>query len=221
MPIVAELKIALTLALSLLAGLAVLLTYSLQNRDRAPEAPLRHVIPVLSVLMSVMMQTSNKIEVFTFFGIFGILSIVRFRSVLTDQRGITFILFSAIMGVLIGIEAWYVALIAFFMITIALQIVNRFTRSSEAAYIVVRLPSGKPETQDTVLAFLTRRGIHRHTTSIKANYQTNKNGVLVDTVSLRVIMEAPSNEAQFCAELIEFLKENNLEGEYSSGNPEP
>lgn len=220
MPLVDELNIALTLALSLTAGLAVLLAYSLQNRNRAPEASLKHVIPVLTLLMSVMMQTSDKIEVFTFFGIFGILSIVRFRSVLTDQRGITFILFSAIMGVLIGIEAWFVALISFFMITLTLQIVNRFTRSSHTAYILVNLPSCKPESKDTVLTFLTQQGIYIHTTSLKANYQTNKSGELVDTASLKVIIEAPNNEAQFCADLIQFLKQAGFSGEYRSGTPE-
>ncbi|WP_460049716.1 DUF4956 domain-containing protein [Spirochaeta dissipatitropha] len=107
-----------SLTISFLTGLAILMVYVLSNRYRKLDDSLTEVIPLLTVLMSVMMQIDNSVQAVTFFGIFGVLSIVRFRSALTDQKGITFILFSVILGVLVGTHQYLLSLVAFITLSI-------------------------------------------------------------------------------------------------------
>lgn len=102
-----------TLAISFTFGLAILAVYVVSNRYKKLDDSLIEVIPMLTVLMSVMMQIDSSVQAVTFFGIFGVLSIVRFRSALTDQKGLTFILFAVIVGILVGTRQFALSGLAF------------------------------------------------------------------------------------------------------------
>ncbi len=212
-----DISIIITLAASLVGGMAVLLAYTLQNRNRTPDAPLRQVIPVLSLLMTVMMQTAGKIEIVTFFGIFGVLSIIRFRSVLTDQRGITFILFAAIMGVLIGIQSYLIAAVSYLMIAVTLFIVDQIGSRDNAVVLSVRLPSDKPEMKDLIISFLKQKGLVIRTVKLTASYLVStKTNVLSDNIKLHIEARFPDETKyhQFCSDYISFLKEADIEGDF-------
>jgi hypothetical protein len=112
--------------------------FASSSRDRR-DHNLFLVIPLLSVLMAVMMRIDGS-HVISFFGIFGILSIIRFRSDITDQRGITFILFAVIEGVIVGVNAYLLALVAWVVVSAAI-LVARFAFQESACYrLVLRFP---------------------------------------------------------------------------------
>lgn len=106
-----------------LIGFLIIGIYVLTTDKGKKDFSLIQSIPVLAMLMAVIMKIDGSKAVM-FFGIFGILSIVRFRSELTDQKGITFILFSIIMGLLAGIGNYFLAVISFLIIAVVIFIVR-------------------------------------------------------------------------------------------------
>lgn len=119
----ANLGSAVSIVIASLIGFLILLTYiktagkDLRDRNIFP------VIPILTILMAVIMRIEGA-QILLFFGIFGILSIVRFRSEITDQKGISFILFAVIEGVLIGVNNYLLAFSAFVLVTLSITIAN-------------------------------------------------------------------------------------------------
>ena len=122
-----------------LIGFLIIGIYAMTSDRGRRDFSLIQSVPVLSMLMAVIMRIDSSRAVM-FFGIFGILSIVRFRSELTDQKGITFILFSIIMGLLAGIGQFLLAIISFFIIGFVIFIIHFiFLRTRyRTAKVVVR-----------------------------------------------------------------------------------
>ncbi|MBQ2125999.1 MAG: DUF4956 domain-containing protein [Spirochaetales bacterium] len=106
-----------------LIGFLIIGIYVMTSDRGRRDFSLIQSVPVLSMLMAVIMRIDSSRAVM-FFGIFGILSIVRFRSELTDQKGITFILFAIIMGLLAGIGQFLLAIISFFIICFVILIIH-------------------------------------------------------------------------------------------------
>ncbi len=109
--------------LAAIFGFLILLIYHLITDRSTKDNSLSLTLPLLTILMTVIMRMQGG-RVAIFFGIFGILSIVRFRSEITDQKGITFILFSIIVGLLIGIGNYILTFMAYIIITGVLFIIK-------------------------------------------------------------------------------------------------
>ena len=117
------LSAAINILFAAIIGFLIIGVYILTTDKGKKDLPLVQSIPVLSILMSVIMRIDGS-RAAIFFGIFGILSIVRFRSELTDQKGITFILFSIIMGLLSGMGNFILAGVSFVIISSVIIIIR-------------------------------------------------------------------------------------------------
>ena len=85
----------IAILISVLFGFAIFGIYYYSSQKAKRDLGMCQVIPSLSLLMTILIRMQGG-HVAVFFGIFGVLSIVRFRSELTDEKGITFILFGLI-----------------------------------------------------------------------------------------------------------------------------
>lgn len=132
----------LTLAVAALFGFMILMVYLKASGRETRDRNLFMVIPVLTILMAVIMRIEGA-QIILFFGIFGILSIVRFRSDLTDQKGITFILFSVIQGVLVGVNNYVLAALAFLVVASAIFIA-RFVFPHRVHFRMILKVEGDP-----------------------------------------------------------------------------
>ncbi|OHD06352.1 MAG: hypothetical protein A2086_15545 [Spirochaetes bacterium GWD1_27_9] len=117
-------------------GFLILFIYLLVTDKSTRDMSLSLTLPVLTILMTVIMRMQGG-KVAIFFGIFGILSIVRFRSELTDQKGITFILFSIIIGLLLGIGNYILTLMAYIIIAIVIFIIKSYFKPINKYFLVV------------------------------------------------------------------------------------
>ncbi len=142
-----------------LMGFLVLAIYLSSSGREKRDRNLYLVIPVLTVLMAVMMRVTGP-QVVSFFGIFGIMSVIRFRSDITDQKGITFILFAVIEGVIIGVNAYLLAVLAWVVVSVAI-LVGRYLFHHRVTYrLSLRYPAlPPPEAKAGVMAWFTSRGI--------------------------------------------------------------
>jgi hypothetical protein len=121
-------------------GFMVLAIYLASSGRAKRDRNLYMVIPVLAVLMAVVMRVEGS-QALAFFGIFGILSVIRFRSEITDQKGVTFILFAVIEGVIVGVNAYVLAILAWLIVSGSILIGRYFMRRSPTYRLVLRYPS--------------------------------------------------------------------------------
>jgi hypothetical protein len=140
-------------------GFLVLLVYLISSGKDKRDRNLYMVIPVLCVLMAVMMRVSGP-QIISFFGVFGILSVIRFRSDITDQKGITFILFAVIEGVIVGVNAYLLAALSWVVVGGAI-LIGRYFFSHRTIY---RLTLGFPgiataEGKEAAVAWFEARGV--------------------------------------------------------------
>ncbi|HNZ27545.1 MAG TPA: DUF4956 domain-containing protein [Spirochaetota bacterium] len=148
----------INVALSLLTGAIISLIYILSAERSKRDVTLTQIIPALSVLMTVIMRMQGG-RVAIFFGIFGVLSIVRFRSILTDQKGITFILFAIINGLLIGLGNYVLSAISIFFITAIFISTKRFIDKRKKIRLTVKISENFITSKETVERFFAEKGI--------------------------------------------------------------
>lgn len=163
------------LLLSAFFGILILMIYIKTHRDTL-DYTLIKVIPLLTILMTVIMRLQGS-NAAVFFGIFGVLSIVRFRSSLTDQKDITFILFSVITGVLIGAGNYILVILSFIVISIVLVILNAvFNTKNKKDRSIFIFSSDKRYTdfKNEIETFLTTNKIVFDLIKIYGSYKENK-----------------------------------------------
>lgn len=148
----------INVALSVLTGAIILLIYTLTTEKSKRDITLTQIIPALSVLMTVIMRMQGG-RVAIFFGIFGVLSIVRFRSVLTDQKGITFILFTIINGLLIGLGNYVLSVISIFFIASIFILTKRFIDKNKKICLSVKFTEDFITSKKTVEQFFAENGV--------------------------------------------------------------
>lgn len=124
-------------------GYLVVVIYFFSSSRSVRDKNLPIVIPVLSILMAVIMRIQGA-QAVLFFGIFGILSVIRFRSDLTDQKGITFILFAVIEGLLIGVNAYLMGILAWIVVGGAILLAKRIFNSKIVIQLTIKT-RGSPE----------------------------------------------------------------------------
>jgi hypothetical protein len=128
-------------------GFMILAVYLASSGRERRDKNLYMVIPILSVLMAVIMRVEGT-QALAFLGILGILSVIRFRSEITDQRGVTFILFAVIEGVIVGVNAYLLAALAWLVVSGSI-LIGRYAFSNKVSYrLVARF---KLESQETSL----------------------------------------------------------------------
>lgn len=190
-----------------LMGFMVLAIYLSSSGREKRDHNLYLVIPVLTVLMAVMMRVSGP-AVVSFFGIFGIMSVIRFRSDITDQKGITFILFSVIEGVIIGVNAYILAILAWVVVSAAI-LIGRYLFHHRVTYrLTLRQPGASPSGLRTEIhVWFASRKIPVFLIGFNASCEFSvKAGDWVDESKVEFIV-FPRREESLIVLMPEFLKE--------------
>jgi hypothetical protein len=183
-------------------GFLVLLVYLFASEKENRDKNLFMVIPVLSILMAVMMRIESP-QIVVFFGIFGVLSVIRFRSDLTDQKGITFILFGLIEGVLVGVNAYLLALLAWMVVGGAILLSRRIFSGRLTFRLVLKAARIDPELRKGVEGWLGDHGLHPRFVNdlVSTDFQA-KAGVWEARTKLEYLL-FPVNEAALAGQLVE------------------
>jgi hypothetical protein len=193
-------------------GFLVLAVYLASSGREKRDKNLYMVIPVLSVLMAVMMRIDGP-QAISFLGVFGILSIIRFRSDITDQKGITFILFAVIEGVIVGVNAYLLALLAWGVVSGAI-LIGRYLFGHRASYrLVLRYPR---ELQDSArseaCSWFETKGIKTTFTGFNVSTEYSEKSKSWDERYKAEFILFPKEEAALLAMVYEFLDEMQNRG---------
>jgi hypothetical protein len=206
----------INIAVACAMGFLVLAVYLASSGRERRDKNLYMVIPVLSALMSVMMRVDGN-QALSFLGIFGILSIVRFRSDITDQRGITFILFAVIEGVIVGANAYALAILAWLVVSAAI-LVGRYLFNRRIGYrLVARFPRADvARERGELLGWLAARDIPAALAGYGSSSEKTSKAEGWRELCKVELMLFPADEAAFLAlspELLSWLRLRDAEAE--------
>jgi hypothetical protein len=192
--------------LAAILGFMILLVYlGSSGRDRR-DHNLYMVIPVLSVLMAVIMRIDSSKAV-SFFAIFGIMSVIRFRSDITDQRGITFILFAVIEGLIVGLNAYLLAMVAWIVVSGAILIGRYLFNHREGFRLTLRHNGPLPqESLRAIVDWFDAKGVPISSTGLGISNEYSSKGQAWEERYRAEFMLFPKSEKDLLAMTSEFLE---------------
>lgn len=137
--------VALRLVQAACLGFLVAAVYfATQRKKRAEVAPMVATLVLLTVLIAMVSQVIGE-SAARAFSLVGVLSIVRFRTVVDDTRDTAFVIFAVVVGMAAGTGAVVVALVGIPIVAVVAGVLKVWAREAEAARrptLVVKLAVG-------------------------------------------------------------------------------
>lgn len=130
-------EILINIGLAFLLGLLVVAVYRLTNRNAGSNPSFYLTLIILSMVVSlVMMIIGNSVA--RAFTLVGALSIIRFRTVVKDNRDIAFVFFALAAGMAAGVGNYPIAIYGVGLISLFLLALDfiKFGNSREGTYIL-------------------------------------------------------------------------------------
>jgi hypothetical protein len=209
----------LNVLLASVMGFLVLGIYLASSPRASRDKNLYMVIPVLSVLMAVIMRIDGSM-IGSFFAIFGIMSMIRFRSNLTDQKGITFILFSVIVGLIVGLNAYLLAAVAWVLVSGAILIGRYLLNRSEDYKLSLRIDGPLPkDLSREVAGWFASRGIPANSIGLKLTDDYSEKGASWKEGCKATFALFPRDEEELLGAMPDFIalmRERKIEVELDS-----
>ncbi|MBU0690885.1 DUF4956 domain-containing protein [bacterium] len=120
---VSAVEVVANLILAFILGIAVTIVYRLTNRNRALNYSLIMTMIILAMVVAlVMMVIGNSVA--RAFSLVGALSIIRFRTVVKDNRDIAYVFFALGAGMAAGVGNYEIALFGVGIILVLLLILD-------------------------------------------------------------------------------------------------
>ncbi len=120
---ITSVDVILNIILAFVLGIVVAIVYRLTNRHRAMNLSLLYTMVILSMVVAlVMMVIGNSIA--RAFSLVGALSIIRFRTVVKDNRDIAFVFFALAGGMAAGIGNYAIAIYGVGIISLLLLLLD-------------------------------------------------------------------------------------------------
>ncbi|MBR6198848.1 MAG: hypothetical protein IKQ61_01145, partial [Spirochaetales bacterium] len=142
----------------------------------------------------------------------GVLSIVRFRSELTDQKGITFILFGLISGLLVGLGNYVLAALGLLALFIIFFSLRRIVETRNKVSVVIK-SDNLQKTSDIIEGFFRDNNIAYSFLTPSLKFDVNKNNILEDFSKLEYFIYYKTDKelVTIYDKLIVIIKENNMQ----------
>ena len=197
--------------ISVLLGFLIFGVYYYSSSKAKRDLGMCQVIPSLSLLMTILIRMQGG-HVAVFFGIFGVLSIVRFRSELTDQKGITFILFGLISGLLVGLGNYVLAALGLLALFIIFFSLRRIVETRNKVSVVIK-SDNLQKTSDIIEGFFRDNNIAYSFLTPSLKFDVNKNNILEDFSKLEYFIYYKTDKelVTIYDKLIVIIKENNMQ----------
>ncbi len=188
---ITSIEIVLNLVLAFILGIAVSIVYRLTNRNKAINQSFMLTMVILGMVVAlVMMVIGNSIA--RAFSLVGALSIIRFRTVVKDNRDIAYVFFSLAAGMSAGIGNYPIAVYGVGTICILLLILDfiQFGTAPKGVYLL-RFQLIPTDTDDTSYLSVMDRLLVSHT---RLAVKTVRMGQYVEHVYLVKLKRGKSDQ---------------------------
>ncbi len=201
--------------LAALFGFLILLLYIKTNKQKNIDDTLIPTIPLLVILMTVLMRMEGG-KAIIFFGIFGVLSIVRFRANISQQKDVAYILFAIITGVLIGVSNFLLVLITFVVISFVILIIHYifYKKNDFSESVVFSAPKKISELKEEIEKLFNEDKVRFKLIDIQNEYSYSKkilNYEYKTTLLYKVYFDSMTNYILKYDKISDYCKTNSIE----------
>lgn len=152
----APLTLVLTLAVAFLIGLGIFLVYRKCFLGVVYDHSFNVSLVVMTVLVSVIIVTIST-NVTLSLGMVGALSIVRYRTAVKNPLDLMFLFWAITSGIAIGAQYYYIAFVAWVVVTLALAFLKRL-KGGAGTYVLIVTYRSDPAVEEAI-----RRCLHAQT----------------------------------------------------------
>ena len=135
-------QLLLTVAMAALLGLMIAAVYKYTNSSMEYTQEFAVTLVMMSVIIAIVVAAIGG-NVASAFSFAGVLSIIRFRTVMGSPRDVAFVLFSVSAGLCVGVGAYLyaaVASVALFVLVILMYVFNLFAPRGSAKRLKITIP---------------------------------------------------------------------------------
>ncbi len=170
-------QLLFTVAMAAVLGLMIAAVYKYTNTAIDYTQEFAVTLVMLSMIIAIVVAAIGG-NIASAFSFAGVLSIIRFRTVMGSPRDVAFVLFAVSAGLCVGVGAYIyaaVASVALFVLIILMYVFNLFAPRGSAKRLKITIPEN-----------MNYEGVFEE---IIGRYCTHHNLVKVDTVDLGTLFE--------------------------------
>ena len=146
-------SLVLTLAMSLLLGLGIFLVYRKCFIGVVYDHSFNISLVVMTILTAVIIVTISS-NIMLSLGMVGALSIVRYRTAVKSPLDLMFLFWAITSGIAIGAQYYYIAFVAWIVVTLALVFLKRL-KGNAGTYVLIVTYRSDPDVEEAI-----RRCLH-------------------------------------------------------------
>ena len=152
---VEPMTLILTLGIAFLVGMGIFWVYRKCFIGVVYDHALNLSLVIMTLLVAVIIVTIST-NITLSLGMVGALSIVRYRTAVTNPLDLMFLFWAITSGIAIGAQYYYIAFVAWIVVTLALVFLKRL-KGSVGTYVLIVTYQAQPEVEEAV-----RRCLNRH-----------------------------------------------------------
>lgn len=145
----------LTLGIAFLVGMGIFWVYRKCFIGVVYDHALNLSLVIMTLLVAVIIVTIST-NITLSLGMVGALSIVRYRTAVKNPLDLMFLFWAITSGIAIGAQYYYIAFVAWIVVTLALVFLKRL-KGSVGTYVLIVTYQAQPEVEEAV-----RRCLNRH-----------------------------------------------------------
>jgi len=184
--------VVLNLALAFVLSLMIAFVYQKTHKGLSYSQTYVVSLVILGILSSVIMMVIGT-AVVRAVALLGAFTIIRFRTAVKDTRDITFILFSLITGMAVGVNNYPVAVVSAVLISLIVFLLDKINFGSINRYdYILTFSLDKEKTSSDVYESVFRQYLKKYDL---LNINTRNGGQVIDlTFNLRVLLNVDLNK---------------------------
>lgn len=151
----------LTLGIAFLVGMGIFWVYRKCFIGVVYDHALNLSLVIMTLLVAVIIVTIST-NITLSLGMVGALSIVRYRTAVKNPLDLMFLFWAITSGIAIGAQYYYIAFVAWIVVTLALVFLKRL-KGSVGTYVLIVTYQAQPEVEEAV-----RRCLNRHPSKFRS-----------------------------------------------------
>ena len=161
------LYVMLSMAIALLAGAGIAVSYVLANGGRRYSRNFVITVLLLPVIMAVLIPFIAT-DLKKTLSLAGVFALIRFRSIPGDSKDILYVFFAAAAGLVIGLNSYFLGLLLVVAVGLLFVLVSRLWKQAEKQVLKITIPENmnyKDVFTDIFARYLQKYGVKNVKTS--------------------------------------------------------
>ena len=134
-----DVNILLNMVMSLLAGFLITLGYIIAQKEKRFSKSFAITVFLLPIIMATVIPFIAT-DLKKTLSLAGVFALVRFRSIPGDSKDILYVFFSVSVGLIIGLNAYFIGFMLVLIVSVMYVLVNRLWKVNEKQILKITIP---------------------------------------------------------------------------------